>query len=114
MTWGVQNTSILYQGRHMDIGEKAEDVPEDYSTHPADEIRLNLRFLLRDRETVCTYHFDVGNMVRAFWNEYALRIDLMDGFEGQPELPYVDAYNGMELGGIVNPWEDEDPIEIDM
>ena len=114
MTWGVQNTATLYQGRHMDIGEKAEDVPDEYSSHPADEIRLNLRFLLRDRETVCVYHFDVGNMVRAFWNEYALRIDLMDGFEGQPELPYVEAYNGVGVGGIVNPWEDEDPIEVDM
>lgn len=114
MTWGVQNSSILYQGRHMEQGEKAEVVPEDYSTRPADEIRLNLRFLLRDRQTVCNYHFDVGNMVRAFWNEYALRIDLMDGFEGQPDLPYVDAYNGMDIGGIVNPWEDEDPIEVDM
>lgn len=114
MTWGVQNTSIQYQGRHMDVGEKAEGVPEDYSTHPADEIRLNLRFLLRDRETVCTYHYDVGNMVRAFWNEYALRIDLMDGFEGQPDLPFVEAYNGVGMDGIVKPWEDEDPIEIDM
>lgn len=114
MTWGVQNTSIQYQGRHMEVGEKAEGVPEDYSTHPADEIRLNLRFLLRDRETVCTYHYDVGNMVRAFWNEYALRIDLMDGFEGQPDLPFVEAYNGVGMDGIVKPWEDEEPIEIDM
>lgn len=114
MTWGVQNTATLYQGRHLAIGEKAEDVPEDYSSHPADEIRLNLRFLLRDRQTVCNYHFDVGNMVRAFWNEYALRIDLMDGFEGQPELPFVEAYNGVGVGGIVDPWQDEDPIEVDM
>ena len=114
MTWGLQNTSVLYQGRHMDVGEKAEDVPEDYSSHPADEIRLNLRLLLRDRETVCTYHFDVGDMVRAFWNEYALRIDLMDGFEGQPDLPYVDAYNGVGMEGIVTPWEDQDPIDVDM
>ena len=114
MTWGVQNTSVLYQGRHMEVGEKAEGVPEDYSSHPADEIRLNLRFLLRDRETVCTYHYDVGNLVRAFWNEYALRIDLMDGFEGQPDLPFVEAYNGVGIDGIVSPWQDQDPVEVDM
>ena len=53
-------------------------------------------------------------MVRAFWNEYALRIDLMDGFEGQPDLPYVDAYNGVGMEGIVTPWEDQDPIDVDM
>jgi len=45
-------------------------------------------------------------MVREYWNEYALRIDLMDGFEGQPDLPYVDAYNGLGFDGLVVPWED--------
>ena len=106
MTWGVQDTSVRYQGRHMEQGEKAEDVTDNLINHPADEIRLNLRLLLRDRRTVCNYHFDVGNMVREYWNEYALRIDLMDGFEGQPDLPYVDAYNGMGFDGVVVPWED--------
>lgn len=106
MTWGVQNTSILYEGRHMAYGEKAEGVPDNFIDRPADEIRLNLRLLLRDRKTVCNYHFDVGNMVREYWNEYALRIDLLDGFEGQPDLPYVDAYNGLGFDGLVVPWED--------
>ena len=106
MTWGVQDTSVRYQGRHMEQGEKAEDVTDNLINHPADEIRLNLRLLLRDRRTVCNYHFDVGNMVREYWNEYALRIDLMDGFEGQPDLPYVDAYNGLGFDGVVVPWEE--------
>lgn len=106
MTWGVQDTSVRYQGRHMEQGEKAENVPDNLINHPADEIRLNLRLLLRDRRTVCNYHFDVGNMVREYWNEYALRIDLEDGFEGQPDLPYVDAYNGLGFDGVVVPWEE--------
>lgn len=106
MTWGIQNTSVFYQGRHIEYGEKAEEVPDNLIDRPADEIRLNLRLLLRDRKTICTYHFDVGNMVREYWNEYALRIDLMDGFEGQPDLPYVDAYNGLGFDGLVVPWED--------
>ena len=106
MTWGVQDTSVRGQGRHMEQGDKAEDVPGNLINHPADEIRLNLRLLLRDRRTVCNYHFDVGNMVREYWNEYALRIDLMDGFEGQPDLPYVDAYNGLGFDGVVVPWEE--------
>ncbi|MBR1880675.1 MAG: DUF5119 domain-containing protein, partial [Prevotella sp.] len=113
MTWGVQNTSVLYQGRHMVYGEKAEDVPDNLIDRPADEIRLNLRLLLRDRKTVCNYHFDVGNMVREYWNEYALRIDLMDGFDGQPDLPYVDAYNGVGLDGVVVPWEEQDPVDLE-
>lgn len=113
MTWGIQNTSIHYQNRHMAYGEKAEDVPDNLIDRPADEIRLNLRLLLRDRKTVCNYHFDVGNMVREYWNEYALRIDLIDGFDGQPDLPYVDAYNGLGFDGIVTPWENQDPINIE-
>lgn len=106
MTWGVQNTSVLYQGHHMAYGEKAEGVPNRLQDHPADEIRLNLRFLLRDRKTVCNYHFEVGNLVREFWNEYALRIDLMDDYKDIPDLPYVDPYNGVGFDGIVIPWED--------
>ena len=29
-----------------------------------------------------------------------------------PELPFVEAYNGMEFGGIVIPWQDEDPVDV--
>ena len=113
-TWGVQNASAFYKGRHLAPGEKAEGVPQAIEGRPASEIRLNLRLLLRDRKTVCTYHFDVGDQVRAFWNEYALRIDLMDGFPGQPDLPFVEAYNGVGIGGIVTPWEPQDTVEIIM
>ena len=79
---------------------------EELSTRNPDELRLNLRLQLRDRHTVKYYHFDVGNLINVFRNEYALRIDLLDGFDGQPDLPYVDAYNGMEFDGVVVPWED--------
>ena len=113
MTWGLQNTSIHYQNRYMAYGEKAEGVPDNLIDHPADEIRLNLRLLLRDRQTVCNYHFDVGNMVREYWNEYVLRIDLTGGFEGLPDLPYVDAYNGVGIDGIVVPWKDEEPVDVE-
>ena len=85
---------------------------EELITRPIDEIRINLRLLLRDRRTVCYYHFNVGNKINVFRNEYALRIDLMNGFVGQPELPYVDAVNGMDLEGIVIPWANEDPVDV--
>lgn len=85
---------------------------EELSDRPTDQIRINLRLLLRDRRTVCYYHFNVGNLINVFRNEYALRIDLMNGFFGQPELPYVEAANGLEFGGVVVPWQDEDPVDV--
>lgn len=101
-TWGPLNFSNLY-----DILSKAK--PDVLSDRPKEQIRINLEMLLRDRKTKLYYHFDVGNLVRVYYNEYALRIDLMDGFEGQPVLPYVEPYNGMQMDGVVIPWED--PID---
>ena len=104
-TWGPTGISIHQHPETID-GGKAEGVPDMFGSRPADDVRLNLRFLLRNRRTVCNYHFDVGNLIRAYWNEYALRIDLEDGFEGQPDLPYVDAYNGLGFDGLGVPWEE--------
>ena len=36
----------------------------------------------------------------------------MNGFMGQPELPFVEAVNGMEFDGVVVPWQDEDPRDV--
>lgn len=113
MTWGVQNISIFHQEQQMTRTGNSREVSYNLTNHPADEIRLNLRFLLRDRKTVCNYHFDVGNMIHEYWNEYALRIDLMDGFDGQPDLPFVEAYNGVGVDGVVVPWEEEDPLDVE-
>jgi hypothetical protein len=86
---------------------------EELSTRTPNEIRLNLRLVLRDRYTVKYYHFDVANLINVFRNEYALRIDLLDGFDGQPDLPYVEPYNGMEFDGVVVPWEDGPNVHVD-
>ena len=105
-TWGMRNSLWAQYDKNQPLPPyKLSDVPKD-------ELRLNLRFLLRDRATVLNYHFDVGNMVEVFQNEYVLRIDLMDGFDGQPVLPYVDAFNGMGFDGIVVPWEDTQETQI--
>ena len=99
-TWGMRNSLWAQYDKNQPMPPyKLSDVPKD-------ELRLNLRFLLRDRATVLNYHFDVGDMVEVYQNEYVLRIDLMDGFDGQPVLPYVDAFNGMGFDGIVVPWEE--------
>ena len=113
-TWGPTGTSIHYSRAASPTrdGEKAENVTDEFSNRPVDDVRLNLRFLLRDRYTVCNYHFDVGDQIRTFWNEYTLRIDLLDGFDGQPNLPYVDAYNGMGFDGVVVPWQNTDSVNV--
>lgn len=85
---------------------------EEMASRNPDEIRLNFRFLLRDRKTAVYYHFDVANLVNVFRNEYALRIDLTDGFDGQPNLPYVDPYNGAGFDGLVIPWEPEEHATV--
>lgn len=85
--------------------------PQDTQTSgkPSD-IRLNFKFLLRDRKTVMYYHYDIGDMVQIHPREYALRVDLLDGFtcqpDNQPNLPYVEAYNGLGFDGWVVPWAD--------
>ena len=105
-TWGMRNSLWAQYDKNQPMP------PYQPSDVPKNELRLNLRFLLRDRATVLNYHFDVGNMVEVFQNEYVLRIDLMDGFDGQPVLPYVDAFNGMGFDGIVVPWEDTQETQI--
>ena len=123
-TWGPMN----FQNRNWDVHVPQRPLSDrEFSTNTAldaysyeelasrnpDEIRLNLRLQLRDRYTVKYYHFDVCNLINVFRNEYALRIDLLDGFDGQPDLPYVEPYNGMEFDGVVVPWEDGADANVD-
>ncbi|MBR4898859.1 MAG: DUF5119 domain-containing protein [Prevotella sp.] len=122
-TWGPMN----FENRNWDVHTPQRPQSQrDYTNLPAidgysyeelssrnpDEMRLNLRFLLRDRKTSVYYHFDVADMVNVFRNEYALRIDLMEDDVRVPNLPFVEAYNGMEFGGIVVPWAPEDPVDV--
>lgn len=108
-TWGLRNSMW-------------PDMSQDHtkSAGTAKDLRLNLKFVLRDRKTELFYHYDVGDLVRIYNNEYALRIDLEDGFVGtcdgepvpQPDLPYAEPVNGAGFDGIVVPWEDEKPANI--
>lgn len=47
-----------------------------------EELRLNLRFLLRDGSTIMQYSYDVADYVVWFENSYQLLIDLREKFEG--------------------------------
>lgn len=80
----------------------------------AAEVRVNIKFLLRDRKTVKYFNIDVGHQVWVFPNEYALSVDMRDVLADKdiPELPYVDAVNGIEFDGIVVPWEDLEVVDV--
>lgn len=72
----------------------------------AEDLVLNLRFLLRDRETVLTYHYNVGLLTDVFEDQQVVRIDLTKGrIDGLPDLPYVEPYNGAGFDALVTPWE---------
>lgn len=99
-----------------------------------EELRLNLRFMLRDEATVVVRHFDVGRYVEVFEREEYLRLELdeerqndcvvrPDGDEpgtvpggdgGGIDLPYVEPKNGTGFSADVVPWQDTDPVDVDM
>jgi hypothetical protein len=111
--WDVHTPQRALSNREYSTNAEIDGYSyEELSDRQPGEIRINLKLLLRDRRTVLYYHFNVGNLINVFRNEYALRIDLMNGFAGQPELPYVDAYNGMEFDGVVVPWQQEEPRDV--
>ena len=116
-TWGPMG----YENRNWDVHvpQRPEGAvkyegsiplaPYSYECIPnrnPNEIRVNLKCLLRDRETVRYYHFDVGSEVYVFRHEYAMRIDLMDDDNRIPDLPYVPAYNGIQFDGVVVPFDE--------
>ena len=90
---------------------RADD--ESRLTLPED-LRLNLRLLLRDRQTYVDYHFDVGDHVVSYEDELVLRLDLGEDFPDGPDLPYVEAYNGTGFGADVTPWEDSGGADVTM
>ena len=87
---------------------------EQLSSRDANEIRVNIKCLLRDRTTVKYFHFDVANLTYVFRNEYAMRIDLMEDRDDIPTLPFVEAVNGMEFDGVVVPWVDKEDANVVM
>ena len=93
---------------------RLKDKPYYVSDSNPKEVRINLAVKLRDRQTMKYFHFDVGNIIGVFSNEYALSVDLRSVLEGGdiPELPYVDGVGGLDFGGVVVPWKDGEKVHV--
>lgn len=122
-TWGPMNFENRNWDAHVpqrpvDATQFEGGVPlnkfayERLSDRVPTQVRLNLKCLLRDRKTVVYFHFDVANLIHVFRNEYALRIDLLDSAGRVPELPYVEAYNGIPFDGVVVPWQEGENAHV--
>jgi len=105
-TWGLRH--------HLWARYDKQQGPPFKVDAPDKELRINLKFLLRDRKTTKFYNIDCGNQVYVFANEYALSVDLRDVLKDGdiPTLPYVDAVNGIDFEGVVVPWEDLEEFDV--
>ncbi len=101
-----------YDGEECDINGFFTDVCD------AEDLRLNLAFILRDQHTVKTYHFNVGEAVVSFDDQLVLRVDLdtdfLDDNGGPIILPEVEGYEGTGFGADVTPWQDQPPVDVAM
>ena len=106
-TWGLRH--------HLWARYDKQHGPPFKVDAPDNELRINLKFLLRDRKTTKFFNIDCGNQVYVFANEYALSVDLRDVLKDGdiPTLPYVDAVNGIDFEGVVVPWEDLEEVDVD-
>ena len=90
-TFGLRPSTIdgyysVHDGSYKAPETRAEDRAEQDSIwwvdSPFRQLRLNLRFTLRDHARVMEYSYDVGDQVVKFDNEYYLLIDLNARFFG--------------------------------
>lgn len=77
-----------------------------------ENVRLNLKFTLRDQSTVLYYHYDVGEYIYSYDGELVFRIDIGPEDPSIPDLPYVDAKDSAGFDATVSPWEDGGSAEI--
>lgn len=101
-TWGPMNL----ENRTWDLHKKNRGWIT--SDRMSNEVRINVKFTLRDRKTVVYHSFNIGNIIEVGPNDYSLSVDLRQTLPESewPVLPYVEAYNGLAFDGVVVPWED--------
>ena len=107
----------LYDGEECDWSAYWSHICE------AEDLQLNLAFILRDQATVVDRSFKVGLTAVSYDDQLVLRLVLDDDFFHTEEgidgggdiiLPYVDPYDGAGFDGDVDPWIDEPPVDVPM
>jgi len=123
--FGLCPSTILPDRQQHSTSRASDDEYQasgDYFTHlcRAEQVKLNISFLLADHATLLHYHFNVGHQIVSFDDQQVLRVDMGPDFfyPNDPEgpqpiiLPQVETYNGTGFGAEVTPWSDEDPVDI--
>ena len=113
--WRVQplndSTSVLMTTIHTfglpgKVSTRAEEEVTDIPS-----LRINLRILLRDEETVLYFHFDVeAKDVTIIEEQLVARVEIPI----EVDLPYVDAKGSAGFDATVTPWEPGGHAEIEM
>lgn len=105
-TTGYLTTTISVFGLP---GATAQELPQ----LQAEDIRLNLQIMLRDRSTVKTYHYNVGLLfLPADSHTLQASITLGDDEPAHPVLPYADEFNAAGFNATVDPWNNREPTDI--
>ena len=101
-TFGLIDTDMPPSSESTFLSRSGEVV------HYDEHLRLNLQFMLRDRQTVLNYHFDLGSdCITVEEDQLIVNIDIpIDYPEGIPDLPYVDEVDASGFDATVTPWAD--------
>ena len=124
-TFGIRNSqqphSIIRDGSKSS-GESETKMKEsaviadwaDTALLRPDDIRLNLRILLRDQATIKYYHYDVGEHIVSYDDNLILWVELGRDYPGTPDLPFVEPFNSAGFDADVTPWVDGGSADVGM
>ena len=82
-----------------------------------DQVRLNLLITQRDNRTLREYHYDVGQEILVYPEQRLLRIIIRsygDRLRNYPIMPYVLDEGQAGFDAVVDPWDQEEDLELNM
>ena len=69
-------------------------------------LRLNLRFLMRDKQTIADYHYDLDDAeITVFDDERIILVEISKKHPDYPNLPYVSSDGSTGFDASVSDWE---------